>query len=181
MRLLELQATAGLASNFLESVSDAIPKDRHSLNKASQIEGLETIRAFGWSDIIRRSNIQRTDDARRPEYLLMCLQMWLNVMLDLLAAAVATGVVAVAVLLRGRVSGGRVGVALNTMLVVNATLLKLVESWTTMENSMGAISRIKTIEDMVPSEGRQVRALDTPANWPPKGRVKVKNISASYK
>jgi hypothetical protein len=53
----------------------------------------------------------------------MCLQRWLNLVLDLIAAAVAIGIIAIAVRLRGQISGGQVGVALNIMLVANTTLL----------------------------------------------------------
>ncbi|TGJ81726.1 hypothetical protein E0Z10_g7042 [Xylaria hypoxylon] len=110
LRFLELQTRAGVFSSFLDS-----------------IEGLETIRAFGWSEAVRRDNIRCVDDAQRPEFLLLCLQRWLNIVLDLLAAAIAASVLAIAVALRGHVSGGQIGVALNIMLVVNTTLLKLVK------------------------------------------------------
>jgi ATP-binding cassette, subfamily C (CFTR/MRP), member 1 len=111
----------------------------------------------------------------------LCLQNWLNIVLDLLAAAIATSVVAIAVAFRGRVSGAQVGIALNIMLVANTTLLKLVQSWTSLETSLGAIARLKTLEEMTPFEGGKVENLDPPENWPPKGHIEFKNITASYK
>ncbi|KAI0535783.1 putative ABC transporter [Xylaria digitata] len=163
LRFLELQSRAGVFSSFLDT-----------------IEGLETIRAFGWSEAVRRDNIRCVNDAQRPEFLLLCLQRWLNIVLDLLAAAIAASVLAIAVALRGHVSGGQIGVALNIMLVVNGTLLKLVVSWTDLENSLGAISRIKLLEMTTPSEGGSLSSLAPPENWPPRGHIKISNISASY-
>jgi len=58
----------------------------------------------------------------------LCLYRWLNIVLDLLATAVATSVVAIAIAFQGHVSGAQVGIALNIMLVANTTLLKLVEN-----------------------------------------------------
>ncbi|RAH71174.1 putative ABC transporter [Aspergillus aculeatinus CBS 121060] len=163
LRLLELESRAGVFSSFLES-----------------IDGLETIRAYGWSDAAIQENIQRVDHAQRPEYLLLCLRRWLSLVLDLLAAALATIVVATAVALRRQVSGAQIGIALNVMLVTNTTLLSLVVSWTSLETSLGAIARLKTLEEFTPTEGGKAGGLDPPGHWPSKGELQFDNVTASY-
>jgi ABC-type multidrug transport system fused ATPase/permease subunit len=104
----------------------------------------------------------------------------LSIVLDVLVAAIATGVVAIAVTSRGHISGGQVGVALNIMLVANTTLLRLVQNWTTLEISLGAAARMKSLEQMTPPEGRNSENIVLPSNWPSEGRVEFKNITASY-
>ncbi|KAF5855575.1 hypothetical protein ETB97_008974 [Aspergillus alliaceus] len=163
LRFLELESRAGVFLNFLECV-----------------EGLETIRSFGWSRTAVQGNIRSVDNSQRPEFLLLCLQRWLNLVLDLLGAAVATSVVALAVAFRGHVSGGQVGIALNIMLVTNSTLLKLVENWTMLETSMGAISRLKTLEETTAVEGGRGWNPKTPENWPSRGHIEFKDITVSY-
>jgi ATP-binding cassette subfamily C (CFTR/MRP) protein 1 len=144
------------------------------------VEGLETIRSFGWSNEVIQESIISVNNAQRPEFLLLCLQRWLNLVLDLLAAAVATSIVAIAVAYRGRVSGAQIGIALNIMLVANTTLLKLVENWTTLEISLGAIARLRTLEKMTPFEGDEACNLEPAESWPSGGNIKFKNITASY-
>ncbi|TRX93894.1 hypothetical protein FHL15_005276 [Xylaria flabelliformis] len=161
LRFLELEARAGVFSSFLES-------------------GLETIRTFGWSRAVIRENILRVDDSQRPEFLLLCLQRWLNIVLDLLAAAIATSVVAIAVGFRGHVSGAQVGIALNIMLVANTTLLRLVENWTLLETSLGAIARLRTLENTTPVEGGKGASLDPAQDWPQRGHIQLKYVTASY-
>lgn len=163
LRFLELESRAAVLSSFLESV-----------------EGLETIRALGWSRAVVRENIDRVDDAQRPEYLLLSLQRWLNVVLDLVAAALATGVIVLAVALRGQVSGGQIGVALNIMLVANSTLLKLVQSWTTLEISLGAVARLRMLESTVQPEDRAGEEYEPPSTWPSQGRLQLKGVTAAY-
>ncbi|KAL2070753.1 hypothetical protein VTL71DRAFT_13779 [Oculimacula yallundae] len=163
LRFLELESQAAVFSSYLES-----------------LEGLETIRAFGWSEAIIRYNTQCVDNSQRPEILLRCLQRWLNLILDLLAAIVSVTVISLAVLFRDQISGAKVGIALNVMLVANTTLLKLVESWTSLEISLGAVARLKTLEDMTPTEGGVSSTLGPPDNWPSKGHVEFKNVTASY-
>ncbi|KAK5626723.1 hypothetical protein RRF57_002438 [Xylaria bambusicola] len=163
LRFLELEARAGVFSSFLET-----------------IEGLETIRTFGWSGDVTRENILKVDDSSRPEFLLLCLQRWLNIVLDLVAAAIATTIVVIAVAFKGHISGAEIGVALNTMLVTNTTLLRLVENWALLETSLGAIARVKTLENMTPFEGGRVPGLDPAPDWPQRGHIHLKNITAAY-
>lgn len=110
----------------------------------------------------------------------MALQRWLNIVLDLLAAAIATSVIAIAVALRGQVSGGQVGVALNIMLVANTTVLKMVVSWTDLEVSLGAISRLRMLERSTPPETGPAEDFVPPPNWPSKGDVQLQDVVASY-
>ncbi|KAH8596734.1 putative ABC transporter [Bisporella sp. PMI_857] len=163
LRFLELESGAAVFSSFLESV-----------------EGLETIRAFGWSRAVIQKNISSVDNAQRPEFLLSALQRWLNIVLDLLAAALATSIVATAVFFQGRISGGQVGVALNIMLVANGTLLKLVENWTALEISLGAVSRLKALEKATLSKSERSGDLEPPKNWPSKGQIALKSVTAAY-
>ncbi|PKX91181.1 uncharacterized protein P174DRAFT_495524 [Aspergillus novofumigatus IBT 16806] len=163
LRFLELESHAGVFMSSLEC-----------------IEGLETIRSFGWSRAAMQDHIRSIDNSQRPEFLRLCLQRWLNMVLDLLGAAVATSVVAIVVAFRGHISGGQVGIALNVMLVANSTLLKLVENWTTVEASLGAIARLKTLEETAAVEGGRLRTLEPPENWPSRGHIEFKNVAASY-
>jgi ATP-binding cassette subfamily C (CFTR/MRP) protein 1 len=127
-----------------------------------------------------QDNITSVDNAQRPEFLLLCLQRWLNIVLDFITAAIATSVVTIAIVYRSHVSGAQVGIALNIMLVANTTLLKLVESWTTLEISLGAIARLKTLEKMTPFEDGDGGNLEVEESWPERGDIEFKNVTASY-
>ena len=104
-----------------------------------QVEGVATIRAFGWERQIENANINYLDKSQQPSYILFCLQRWLNIVLDLMIAAIATGLITLAVVMKGTTTSGQIGMALNIVLVVNTTLLSLVESWTNLEISLGAM------------------------------------------
>lgn len=69
----------------------------------------------------------------------MCLQQWLGIVLDLMVATIAIGLITLALFLRGTTTAGQIGMALNIVLVANSTLLSLVTSWTNMEISLGAM------------------------------------------
>lgn len=111
----------------------------------------------------------------------MSLQRWLNVVLDLMAAGIATSIIALAVMLRGSVTGGEVGVGLNVMLVTNTTLLSLVAAWTTLEVSLGAVARVKLLEKTTPQEEEGDELFDAPGNWPEKGGIVMRDVDAAYR
>ncbi|KAK3301707.1 P-loop containing nucleoside triphosphate hydrolase protein [Chaetomium strumarium] len=164
LRFLELESRAAVLSSFLESV-----------------EGLETIRSLGWLSETADQNTKRLGDSQRPEYLLMCLQRWLNLVLDLIAATVAVGIIWAAVAFRGQIQAGQVGVALNVVLVANTTLLRLIESWTGLEVSLGAIARLQALKATTPSELIDKKAIfEPPRGWPTQGRVEFKGVTAGY-
>ncbi|KUI57164.1 Multidrug resistance-associated protein 1 [Cytospora mali] len=173
LRLLELESRAAVVSGFLEAV-----------------QGAATIRAFGWQGVVAGQHDGEgaagvLDGYQRPSYLLLCLQRWLSIVLDLLVAGIAVVSVRLAVSHRGSTTGGQVGLALNMILVANATLLRLVESWTELEISLGAVARLKEVETLTPREDKpgEEEEYDEPRrpdNWPTRGRIQLKDVTASY-
>lgn len=164
LRFIELESKAAVYSSVLETV-----------------EGITTIRAFQWQQKFAAENTFRLANSQRPSYLRLCLQRLLNIVLDLLIAGIAVGVIALTVYLRGTTTGQRVGIALNMILVANTTLLRLVESWTTMELSIGAIARLKSVKEITPKEDKPWENFCPPKDWPFKGRIDIHDITVSYR
>ncbi|KAK4444468.1 ATP-binding cassette-containing protein [Podospora aff. communis PSN243] len=163
LRLLDLESQSAVYSSFLESV-----------------EGVTTIRAFGWERQAEEANIQALDESQKPAYVLFCLQQWLGIVLDLIVAAIATGFIALALFLRGSATSGQVGMALNIVLVANTTLLGLVLQWTNMEISLGAISRLKSLEASVPKEDKPQEDHIPDSSWPYSGAVEFDDVTVAY-
>ncbi|KAI4600075.1 hypothetical protein KJ359_001176 [Pestalotiopsis sp. 9143b] len=144
------------------------------------VEGIATIRAFGWEEPVENANIKALDKSQQPSYILQCLQQWLNLVLDLMVAAIATGLITLAVLIRGTTTAAQIGMALNIVLVANTTLLGLVTSWTNMEISLGAISRLKNLEAETPKEERSGENYIPVESWPSSGKVEFDNVTVAY-
>ncbi|KAF5975510.1 major facilitator family transporter protein [Fusarium bulbicola] len=77
--------------------------------------------------------------SQQPAYILLCLQLWLNIVLDLVIAAMAVILITLEVFSEGSTTAGQIGMSLNIVLVANSTLLALVTSWANLE--IGDISR----------------------------------------
>lgn len=127
LRLLEIEARSPIYSHFLET-----------------LEGVVTIRAFGWEEEAKKQHSRLLDTAQSPYYLLSCIQRWLKLVLDLIVAALAVLVVGLAVSQNGTTSAGLLGVALTNVLGFSQSLTRLVTEWTTLETSLGAVSRVRS-------------------------------------
>ncbi|KAK2051438.1 P-loop containing nucleoside triphosphate hydrolase protein, partial [Colletotrichum caudatum] len=163
LRLLDLESQSAVYSSFLESV-----------------EGITTIRAFGWERKAEAANIDCLDKSQQPAYILFCLQQWLGVVLDLIIAAIATGLITLALSIRGTTTASQIGMALNIVIVANSTLFGLVTSWTNMEISLGAISRLKTLEAETPKEDKPYEDYVPVETWPSSGRVDFERVTVAY-
>lgn len=100
--------------------------------------------------------------------------------MDCIIAIFAVILIAFTVLYRNTTTGADLGVALNLLIVANTTLLRLVQSWTSLETSLGSIARLKSIQDCVPSEDDIGGILDPDLQWPSSGHLQVKDISVAY-
>ena len=163
LRYLDLEEKSPIYSNFLET-----------------LEGLSTIRAFGWQLQSRKIGIDRLDKSQIPSYLICCIQRWLNLTLDLVIGVLGVGVITLAVKFKDTTNGGLIGVALVNILGLNRTLSRLVEAYTQLETSIGAVARIKNLEESTPSEDRPCENFIPPEDWPARGSIQFSNVIAAY-
>ena len=163
LRYLDLEAKSPVFKHFTET-----------------LDGLSTIRAFGWERASKNCNIEHLDASQKPYYLLYCIQRWLNLVLDLIVSALAVVVIALAVSLRSSTSPGLLGIALNNIITFNMCLSQLVTSWTQLETSLGAIARVKSFEEQTAIEARPGEDTQPPMDWPSRGNVEIRHASASY-
>lgn len=162
IRILDIETKAPLFSQFLEALS-----------------GLPSIRAYGWVGHYQRQNQIALDASQRPYYMLKCIQRWLNLVLDLIVAAIAVIVIAVATSMRGS-SLNLLGIALFNIVNFSSTLQTLVTEWTGLETSIGAVSRIRSYVQTTQTEDLASESESVPDYWPGDGNVEISNVSASY-
>jgi len=109
------------------------------------------------------------------------IQQWLTLVLNLLAAGLAIVVVSLAIAFKASTTGGQIGMALSVILGISYTLVDFLESWTQLETSLGAISRIKTLEETLLPEDKESEDFKPSPEWPDKGAIEFQMIVAAYK
>lgn len=145
------------------------------------LAGLTTIRAFGWGDEAKSENCGFLDVTQRPYYLLLCIQRWLSFTIDTLIAFMAIILAVIAILLRSEISPGYMGVALVNVMSLNASMKLFLQSWTSLETSIGSVLRVRSFEASTESEDKPGASQTPPTDWPSDGSLKIQNLSASYR
>ncbi|KAK9776692.1 putative P-loop containing nucleoside triphosphate hydrolase protein [Seiridium cardinale] len=163
LRFLDLDEKAPVYTQFIETLA-----------------GLSTIRAFGWTQPAIDQNHDLVDRAQKPFYLLLMIQRWLTLVLDLIVAALALLVVGLAVRLRESVSVGLTGVSLVQLITFAETVRMLILWWTSLETSIGAVARIKQFSENTPDEDLLGEGNIPPQNWPSQGAIELQGICATY-
>ncbi|EGX88465.1 ATP-binding cassette transporter, putative [Cordyceps militaris CM01] len=164
VRLQELGSRSAVFSQIVETVS-----------------GLVTIRAFGWQANCQANFDRVFNRSQGPYYLSICLELWLSLVLNLVVATTALLIIAMALFFRDQTSGASLGVALNVILVTSGTIIRFVESWADWEISLGAIERLKALDNDIAGEDLPSENQLPSTSWPASGEVVVENCTALYK
>lgn len=163
LRHLDLECKSPLYTHFTETLN-----------------GVATIRAFGWQQSFEEENLRVLDQSQKPYYLLFCIQRWLNVVMDLFVTGIAVVLVSFAVELTSTTSRGAVGLSMVTLIGFNDGLTRVISSWTTMETSLGAIARLRDFIRDTPQEDSVVQYSAPPKSWPSTGAIEINGLTSTY-
>ncbi|GJN76137.1 hypothetical protein PLICBS_010249 [Purpureocillium lilacinum] len=163
MRHLDLEAKSPLYRLFTEAAA-----------------GIITVRAFGWKTDMANENLRLLEHSQKPYYTMYCIQRWLNVVLDILVAAIAIVLVGFALGLSNTATQGSIGLALINVMEFKQSLSMLINSWTGLETSLGAIARLKSFIAETKTEGLEIEDEAPPADWPQRGVIQMMNVTAKY-
>ncbi|KAJ5715595.1 ABC transporter integral membrane type 1 [Penicillium malachiteum] len=164
IRFLDLEAKAPLISHFLDTLN-----------------GLTTIRGFHWEKQYRQHNAKLLNASQKPFYLLFAIQRWLEMVIALCVAGFAVVLIGIAVATRGKLSAGFIGVALVNIVTLTENLQGLIMQWTTLETSIGAVSRVRHFQRTIETEHTEWERMSPAPEWPEQGAIIFNDVVASYK
>lgn len=159
LRHLDLECKSPLYTQFTETLN-----------------GLITIRAFGLQHSFQEEHQQLLQTSQRPYYFLFVIQRWLILVLDLLVAGIAVLLVILSVFIPNI---GPIGVSLISLITFSQQLAELINFWTSMETSIGAVTRIRSFEK-APTEELPREERSPPLTWPSEGHVVFQDASMAY-
>jgi ATP-binding cassette subfamily C (CFTR/MRP) protein 1 len=162
LRLIDLEAKSPLFSIFTETM-----------------DGIETIRAFSWQDQFQASFLGRLETAQRPYHLMLCIQVWLNLALDLISAGMGVAVLILAFSIPTSTDPGFLGVSMTTILSFNGGLRQVIEMWTMMETQIASVSRTRDFVENTPNENEKDSTADPAVSWPA-GNIHVSNLTVKF-
>jgi ABC-type multidrug transport system fused ATPase/permease subunit len=135
-----------------------------------------------WSFFLEQSQ-SILKQSQQPFYMLFCIQQWLALVLDLVVGAIAIILIGITTLSKGSLSATSIGVALNLILTFNQSHTQAIKSWTMLETSIGAVSRVQNFVQNTPSENNR-RSSSQPVpghDRPSRGAIRFESVTAGYR
>ena len=168
VRLLSIEAKAPLYQHLSETLS-----------------GVSTIRAFRWQDFFDKKNLSLVDDSQKCAYMLYMIQQWLTLTMDMLASGLVVLLMILIVFTKKSFDPGSSGTAIVTLMSFTQSLARLLKFWSLTESCLGAVSRIKTFTETVPSEAsNKMPGSGLTSNdgaWPSRGEIMFDQVVATYR
>ena len=141
--------------------------------------GLATIRAFAWVQDEITQNKKLLNASQRPAYLLSMIQEWLNTNLLILVGVLAICLTGLATQLQ--TSAAFTGASLITLMNLTSGVAQLMQSYTALETSIGAVNRLQMFGRITRPEDEHDVVVEVPERWPAQGTVSLDTVSASYR
>ncbi|KAF4340735.1 multidrug resistance [Fusarium beomiforme] len=160
LRVMDIEARSPVLSLLLES-----------------LDGLATVRAYGWAAWYLRRGIEVLERSQVPFHFLQSAQVTLNLSVDLFVATLALVVICIAVVLRNT-SGGSLGLALFNIVGLGQSVKGVVFFWTSLEITLGAVARIRDFTQDTESE--HVSDVKPALEWPSRGEIRFNNVTLTH-
>ena len=152
----------------------------NSTHFTDTLNGVATLRAFGWVGESIHLNSKLLDNSQRPAYLLAMLQRCLSFVLNVVVSVLATLVVVLVTQVKSITSTGFTGASLVGLMGFGTNIAHVIQMYTLLETSIGAVSRLKSLSEKVTPETLPGEDMVPPVSWPSGGAIEIKQVSASY-
>ncbi|CAG8561110.1 27320_t:CDS:10 [Dentiscutata erythropus] len=146
------------------------------------VVGIATIRAFNAENRFIKAFTNRLNTSNRTTYLLHMSNRWMSVRLGCIGA-IASYFAGIFILWRQTngepMSGGLAGFCLSYALGFVQIVFMLVKDYSTMENNLNSVERIREYIDM-PQELLSIANARPPAAWPTNGKIEVSHLTINH-
>ncbi|TMW67828.1 hypothetical protein Poli38472_007500 [Pythium oligandrum] len=148
------------------------------------VEGGAVIRAYGTRHVTRFHDLNNSklDAASRVWYVRLCITRWFGLRIQLVGSALVFVVAYSLVLLHDRLSPAIIGLAFSYVLLASQNLVRIIQSWSTVETTMVSPERIQQYIDVEQEAPHKILSMDPPATpeWPSEGGIRFENVSFRY-
>ena len=145
------------------------------------INGASTIRAYGLEKQFIRHSQLMVDENQKANFPSVISNRWLAVRLETVGNLIIFCASLLAVLGRGNLTPGLVGLSVSYALSVTQTLNWLVRMTSEVETNIVAVERLKEYSESTTEAAWENTNTKPPETWPTRGNIRVQNYSTRYR
>ncbi|XP_027527984.1 canalicular multispecific organic anion transporter 1 [Neopelma chrysocephalum] len=144
------------------------------------VSGLSVIRAYGHQERFKQHNETIMDINQKSVYSWIISNRWLAIRLEFVGSLVVFFSALLAVISKGTLEGGIVGLSVSSALNVTQTLNWLVRTSSELETNIVAVERVHEYTK-VKNEAPWVTGKRPPRGWPSKGEIQFIDYKVRYR
>ncbi|KAM6330191.1 ATP-binding cassette sub-family C member 2 [Podargus strigoides] len=144
------------------------------------VSGLSVIRAYGHQERFLKQNESTMDINQKSVYSWIVSNRWLAIRLEFVGSLVVFFSALLAVISKGTLDGGIVGLSVSSALNVTQTLNWLVRTSSELETNIVAVERVHEYTK-VKNEAPWVTDKRPPRGWPSKGEIQFIDYKVRYR
>ncbi|XP_051473900.1 ATP-binding cassette sub-family C member 2 isoform X2 [Apus apus] len=144
------------------------------------VSGLSVIRAYGHQERFLQQNESTMDINQKSVYSWIVSNRWLAIRLEFVGSLIIFFSALLAVISKGTLEGGIVGLSVSSALNVTQTLNWLVRTSSELETNIVALERVHEYTK-VKNEAPWVTEKRPPHGWPSKGEIKFVDYKVRYR
>ncbi|XP_014813456.1 PREDICTED: canalicular multispecific organic anion transporter 1 isoform X2 [Calidris pugnax] len=144
------------------------------------VSGLSVIRAYGHQERFLQQNENTMDINQKTVYSWIISNRWLAIRLEFVGSLVVFFSALLAVIAKGTLEGGIVGLSVSSALNVTQTLNWLVRTSSELETNIVAVERVHEYTK-VKNEAPWVTEKRPPRGWPSKGEIQFVDYKVRYR
>ncbi|NXJ71659.1 MRP2 protein, partial [Rostratula benghalensis] len=144
------------------------------------VSGLSVIRAYGHQERFLQQNESTMDINQKTVYSWIISNRWLAIRLEFVGSLVVFFSALLAVISKGTLEGGIVGLSVSSALNVTQTLNWLVRTSSELETNIVAVERVHEYTK-VKNEAPWVTEKRPPRGWPSKGEIQFIDYKVRYR
>ncbi|KAF2361957.1 ABC transporter-like [Trinorchestia longiramus] len=145
------------------------------------VQGASTIRAYGKQTEFILDSEKRVDTNQVSYYPSVMANRWLAIRLELIGNLMTFSAAIFAVLARGTITAGTVGLSISYALSVTQTLNWLVRMTSDVETNIVSVERVKEYSETPQEAPWEVQQNKPQKDWPEEGVVKFSKFSTRYR
>ncbi|XP_071604685.1 ATP-binding cassette sub-family C member 2 [Heliangelus exortis] len=144
------------------------------------VSGLSVIRAYGHQERFLQQNERTMDINQKSVYSWIISNRWLAIRLEFVGSLVVFFSAFLAVISKGTLEGGIVGLSVSSALNITQTLNWLVRTSSELETNIVAVERVHEYTK-VKNEAPWVTEKRPPPGWPSKGEIQFVDYQVRYR
>ncbi|KAG0023260.1 hypothetical protein BGZ81_008188 [Podila clonocystis] len=144
------------------------------------LNGLATIRAYGFERQFMTKNLDNLDDNNRSFFLLWSTNRWLHWRVDVTGASVSfiTGILVLQSW--GKIEPGWAALSLTYSLMFTTTIVWVIRMYATNEMNLNSVERLTEYMELEEEPPAVIEGSRPPAHWPHAGEIVVDHLVMKY-